>query len=151
MIYSHLTIQSDPFSCITTRQIIGTADRKNQVIGFGKINHLVTTAIHSKSSGIIILVLVYFSWLDDLQIKYRQLDGSLLMAVLIALLNLLGAVSPCKNFPPILQLILVFIFLKNLLAHYCGPASCCCTSHRKSQRSFRTLSSKDRRWSQAPC
>jgi hypothetical protein len=46
-----LTIQSDPFSCVPTCQIIGTTDRKNQVIGSGKANYLVTAAIHFKSPG----------------------------------------------------------------------------------------------------
>jgi hypothetical protein len=46
-----LTIQTDPFSCVPTCQIIGTTDRKNQVIGSGKANYLVTTTIHFKSPG----------------------------------------------------------------------------------------------------
>jgi hypothetical protein len=41
---------------------------------------------------------------------YRQLDGSLRMEVLIVLLNLLRAVSPCKDFRSDLQLISVFTF-----------------------------------------
>ena len=56
---------------------------------------MVPTAIYFKSPGITSLLLL-------VQVQYlkfhRRPDGSLRMEVLIVLLNLLRAVSPCKDF-----------------------------------------------------
>jgi hypothetical protein len=56
---------------------------------------VVPTAIYFKSSGITSqLLLVQAQYLEF----HRRLDGSLHMVVLIVLLNLLRAVSLCKDF-----------------------------------------------------
>ena len=114
---------------------------------------MVTTAIHSKSPGIIFLFLLVLAQYQYLQLFlfYRQPDGLLLTVVLMVLLNLLGAVSLCKVFLRFITHLGVLILLKNLLAHFRRPASCSCTSDRESQRSVRTPPSKDRGRSQAPC
>ena len=62
---------------------------------------MVPTAIHFESSGIISLFFFFYLLNCLLRVKNifrRQLDGLLHMEVLMALLNLLGAVSPCKGF-----------------------------------------------------
>ena len=68
---------------------------------------MVPAAIYSKSPGMT-------SHLSLFQAQYlefhRQLDGSLRMEVLIVLLNLLRAVSPCKDFPPI-YILVTYLFL----------------------------------------
>ena len=56
---------------------------------------MVPTAVYFKSPGTTSqLLLVYVQYLEF----HRQLDGSLHMEALIVLLNLLRAVSPCKDF-----------------------------------------------------
>ena len=56
---------------------------------------MVPTTIYSKSPGITShLLLIQARYLEF----HRQLDGLLRMEVLIVLLNLLRAVSPCKVF-----------------------------------------------------
>ena len=57
---------------------------------------MVPTTIHFKSSGILTsqFLLVQSQYLE----LHRQLDGSFRMEALIALLNLLQAVFPCKIF-----------------------------------------------------
>ena len=92
-----LTVQLDSFSCVPTCQIIGTTNRKNQVIGSRNTNNMVPTAIHFESPGML-YPYFYLSWLLQWNSSTRQLDGSLPTVVLIALLNPLGVVSPCKIF-----------------------------------------------------
>ena len=58
---------------------------------------MVSTAIYFKSPGIYIQLLLAQAPSQYLEF-YRQLDGSLRMEVLIVLLNLLRAESPCKDF-----------------------------------------------------
>jgi hypothetical protein len=55
---------------------------------------MVPTAIYFKSPGILHPIVVQAQCLES----HRLLDGSLRMEVLTVLLNLLRAVSPCKNF-----------------------------------------------------
>jgi hypothetical protein len=97
--YDSRFILSDFRSCISLCQNFGATDRKSQIIGSGKANYMVTTAIYFKSPGIISPV--FFSlaqYLNKIKILYRQLDGSSPTVVLMELLNLLGAVSLCKGF-----------------------------------------------------
>ena len=59
---------------------------------------MVTTAIHFKSPGTYIFISTCPG--STLRINlYRQPDGLLRIVVLIASVNLLGAVFPCKSFP----------------------------------------------------
>jgi hypothetical protein len=56
---------------------------------------MVSTAIHSESPGKYYIP-YNLSLVECLKVVNRQLDGLLRMEVLMALLNLLRAVSPCK-------------------------------------------------------
>ena len=61
-----LTQSSDSCSCVPTCQIIGAADRKDQVIRSGNANFMVPTAIHFESPGIIYIpkLYLYLSWAE---------------------------------------------------------------------------------------
>ena len=132
-----LIIRLDSCLCFLIRQIIRATSRKNQVIGSGNANYMVATAIHFKSPGIISLFLlqvVLAQCLEKIKL-YRPLDGLLRIVALMASVNLLGVVFPCKPFSSISP-VSVLIFSKNLLAFRLRPADCRRTSHRKPQCSF---------------
>ena len=85
----------------------------------------------------------FFTCLGSVLESHRRLDGLLRMEALIVLLNLLRAVSPCKDFIRFIKWSWNLPFSQNLLATYWRPAGCCCTCHRESPCSFWTLPSKE--------
>ena len=88
---------SDFLSSIHHCRYFGETDRKSQNFRSRKAEYLVTTAIHFKSPCI--TSPNTWSWLKTYnKLFYRRPGGLFLMVVLMALLNLLGAVSLCKVF-----------------------------------------------------
>ena len=71
---------------------------------------MVATTIYFKSLGINSTSQLYLFKFTELEFN-RQLDGLFRMEVLIALLNLLRAVSPCKDFLRFPTRLSIYLFI----------------------------------------